>query len=298
VYIGLIKRAFGNLWPSDSERQTAKRQELPRLMDGLDKLAATANDLEFRSKLSSLPLEHVLDDCLNRLSYWQRNWKEVSTCQICFENTPAKFMGYGGVQDGCGHSALFCSVCLNQYATERLDAGAVSTEGLSCPASGCDRALPLACTANVLSKEQNSKLQCLRRNAIISADPNLRWCPQPNCETVIDTSKLNRSCFSDLSTCFASTVGLFAPVVIAPSAQCPKCTKLICLHCGAEWHEGRCEDAADKKLSELVEKMGWKRCPFCKKVVERTEGCNEMRCHHLGCGKTFCYGCATSPCSC
>jgi hypothetical protein len=73
----------------------------------------------------------------------------------------------------------------------------------------------------------------------------------------------------------------------------------MCLSCGGEAHASKsCEEAADQGLVELGRSLGWKTCPFCSKMVERTEGCNSMTCRHLGCEKTFCYGCAKSPCQC
>ncbi len=33
---------------------------------------------------------------------------------------------------------------------------------------------------------------------------------------------------------------------------------------------------------------GVKKCPWCSRFVEKTEGCNFMRCH---CTKEFCYNC-------
>lgn len=34
--------------------------------------------------------------------------------------------------------------------------------------------------------------------------------------------------------------------------------------------------------------MKFKQCPFCRFWVEKTEGCDHMRCR---CGKEFCYKC-------
>eukprot|EP00882_Tetradesmus_deserticola_P013459 GHRQ01014291.1.p1 GENE.GHRQ01014291.1~~GHRQ01014291.1.p1 ORF type:complete len:172 (-),score=20.74 GHRQ01014291.1:253-768(-) len=50
------------------------------------------------------------------------------------------------------------------------------------------------------------------------------------------------------------------------------------------------EDAA---MLRMAQQQAWKRCPAagCGHVVERTEGCNHMRCR---CGVDFCYACGSA----
>eukprot|EP00882_Tetradesmus_deserticola_P013925 GHRQ01014792.1.p2 GENE.GHRQ01014792.1~~GHRQ01014792.1.p2 ORF type:complete len:168 (+),score=34.79 GHRQ01014792.1:803-1306(+) len=50
------------------------------------------------------------------------------------------------------------------------------------------------------------------------------------------------------------------------------------------------EDAA---MLRMAQQQAWKRCPAagCGHVVERSEGCNHMRCR---CGVDFCYACGSA----
>lgn len=50
------------------------------------------------------------------------------------------------------------------------------------------------------------------------------------------------------------------------------------------------EDAA---MLRMAQQQSWKRCPAagCGHIVERTEGCNHMRCR---CGVDFCYACGSA----
>ena len=50
-------------------------------------------------------------------------------------------------------------------------------------------------------------------------------------------------------------------------------------------HLRSADDAAMLKLSS---EQRWKKCPACHNVVERSEGCNHIRCR---CGTGFCYLC-------
>ncbi|EKX35950.1 hypothetical protein GUITHDRAFT_62139, partial [Guillardia theta CCMP2712] len=78
---------------------------------------------------------------------------------------------------------------------------------------------------------------------------------------------------------------------------CPACRRSYCLKCKAKWHQTTsCEDNAmlnsgskeDRKFLGLVSRKGMKKCPSCNFWVEKSEGCNAMRCR---CGTTFCWRC-------
>lgn len=79
--------------------------------------------------------------------------------------------------------------------------------------------------------------------------------------------------------------------------QCPSCFSTICPTCDAEAHEGMtCRErriyrdpALQERLnSVLAEEQGWKRCPACDVIIEKTEGCNHVQCR---CGAHICWKC-------
>lgn len=60
-------------------------------------------------------------------------------------------------------------------------------------------------------------------------------------------------------------------------AECPKCGAEVCVDCGQGWHEDACApDESYDALMNLAEEEGWKRCPDCNSLIERTFGCNHM----------------------
>jgi len=78
---------------------------------------------------------------------------------------------------------------------------------------------------------------------------------------------------------------------------CPMCHKHYCLNCKDEWHNGltcqqykdsRDEKKLDDQFFQFVKGAKFKMCPKCKYWVEKTRGCNHMRCR---CGADFCYLC-------
>lgn len=64
------------------------------------------------------------------------------------------------------------------------------------------------------------------------------------------------------------------------SAECPDCKHLTCSKCREDWHaEGPefCEGLKDDpEVANLKKKFRWQRCPVCRRLVEKTEGCNSM----------------------
>lgn len=70
----------------------------------------------------------------------------------------------------------------------------------------------------------------------------------------------------------------------------PSCGARTCGSCKYAAHPGKaCADHLDDIVLELGERQGWRRCPMCRHLIERTEGCRQMTCR---CGGEFCYGCA------
>ncbi|KAG9022550.1 hypothetical protein FRB95_014625 [Tulasnella sp. JGI-2019a] len=77
---------------------------------------------------------------------------------------------------------------------------------------------------------------------------------------------------------------------------CPKCRVDICFRCRKLAHPKRtCSQNAaanvdDRALYELAQRLHWRRCPRCKILVERTEGCRHMTCR---CRFEFCHTCGS-----
>ena len=75
--------------------------------------------------------------------------------------------------------------------------------------------------------------------------------------------------------------------VIAHRLQCPKCSTLTCTACKQSAHAGQsCTEKVDNQFWDLVNVKSWKRCPYCKSVVEKNGGCSQVVCR---CGRTFTY---------
>ena len=87
------------------------------------------------------------------------------------------------------------------------------------------------------------------------------WCPNPECDEVIDLT--------------------------APKPFCAVCATEVCKACQQEKHAGPCVAALDASSAKLC-RDNFQKCPRCKAVVEKKMACDHMRCR---CGQMFCYNC-------
>ena len=61
-------------------------------------------------------------------------------------------------------------------------------------------------------------------------------------------------------------------------AICQKCRAVTCNNCRKAWHFGPCIEDQAEDFFKLLRSTHWKRCPECRRVVEKTDGCNHVVC--------------------
>lgn len=168
----------------------------------------------------------------------------------------------------CGHG--WCRDCLNSSARIAL---------------GNRNDYPARCCANTPDGIDISVLQnhldedILLRFATVYEEYSCKdptFCFNPRCGAFISASKVETR---------------------RPSSQwatCQHCSKTTCIECKGDkdLHPSPDQhlDLLSKEDRELSEKQGWKQCPnpSCRKMIERIDGCDHMRCQ---CGTNFCYRC-------
>ncbi|KXZ48564.1 hypothetical protein GPECTOR_26g467 [Gonium pectorale] len=234
-------------------------------------------------------------------------------CMCCFDSVPADQVTCAGsdapssstAAAGCGH--YFCAGCMTQYVLSAVKdrkfpvpcpmggsaaaaggggAGAAGT-GIGAGAGGGGGGgcrMLLSRDAVVAALEKHSKdLQAFGLLEAEQAIPSqLRiFCPHKDC-----SMPLQRPDQDDMPA--------------AGPIACPACNRAFCLRCLIPgWHHGyTCADfqklpahlrsAEDAAMLQYSARQQWKQCPHCKQMVERSEGCNHMKCR---CGREFCYAC-------
>jgi hypothetical protein len=59
-------------------------------------------------------------------------------------------------------------------------------------------------------------------------------------------------------------------------AICQKCRAVTCAKCKNKWHYGSCVEGDDAAFFEFVRSEKMKKCPTCKRFVEKNGGCNHV----------------------
>lgn len=93
--------------------------------------------------------------------------------------------------------------------------------------------------------------------------------------------------------CHSPTCGIFLPSRLASGPdeiRCTRCSRVTCRHCKGRSHAGsECvADVGAQQARALANRQGWKACPTCRNMVEKSAGCMHMTCR---CSARFCYRC-------
>ncbi|KAG2437563.1 hypothetical protein HYH02_011205 [Chlamydomonas schloesseri] len=157
---------------------------------------------------------------------------------------------------------------------------------------GCGRELPRdVLLRGVAGRAEEQALAELEVLAAIPPSQRL-YCPHPDCSALMERPDAGR------------------PLLLVAGNErpetCLSCLRQFCAQCSIPgWHTGlTCAQyqalpphqrlqasAEDAAILALVAACRWRRCPSCAHVVERSHGCNRMRCR---CGARFCYACGTA----
>ncbi|RHY22811.1 hypothetical protein DYB28_012460 [Aphanomyces astaci] len=197
------------------------------------------------------------------------------TCLICMDELPRAMNGVPGKRRQktvykpddcwrlrCGH--FYCVGCLSGWIESKIDERKVP---IVCASLDCAREVRPPHVAAVLSSTVFEKFSELVTAKAFEAES--MYCPNKECSQVFVKPTFNAG--QEKTTC------LF-------------CKTKLCLRCQVAWHDGlECDqykrmvaaggDSDEAQLHQLKEKFKWKQCPKCNVLVERSIGCNYMRCN-------------------
>ncbi|XP_021276952.1 E3 ubiquitin-protein ligase RNF144A-like [Herrania umbratica] len=192
-------------------------------------------------------------------------------CEICIE--PRQANESFNIK-GCSHA--YCKDCMIKYVASKVQN---KITAITCPVANCEGLLEPEYCRNILPREVFDRWGDALCEATILGSERF-YCPFKECSTLLidDGGQAVRE------------------------SQCPNCRRLFCAQCKVPWHAGvECGEfqrlhtderqREDILLMKLAKDKKWARCPTCRFVVERTEGCRYMRCR---CGSAFCYDCGST----
>ncbi|KAF8549015.1 hypothetical protein OG21DRAFT_1448392 [Imleria badia] len=186
-----------------------------------------------------------------------------------------------------------CLICLDTF-----EAGA-------CFHAPCDHYYCHECTvgmAKAAVAEGNENLFPIRCCNKPFPDKLLKSLPEPLRKSVTEKAKEMSIPGPQRLYCPNGTCSAFLGK--APGGKeavtCPQCHAEVCPACKRLSHSPKpCGPLADDLMREArgyAADKGWRVCPGCAVIVERTDGCPEMSCR---CGVVFCYDCGMArPCRC
>jgi len=231
------------------------------------------------TKLANLRFGHHSDD--DATTNETPSAQTAVTCLLCDENIAFVL--------SCSHP--FCTSCLNQYVQAQIDLGNSAHIACPMPHAECGEQIQQRELQAILGKKKFAKIDRFALESVTDADPNLRYCPTPDCPYIVYWEDQ----FED---------GAVAP----PKFFCPLCDSTSCLKCSiSPYHQGvSCNVfqsmSASSRNEQLtrsyieLNKAQMRPCGRCGALVMKHEGgCVKMKCR---CGYRFCFVCGVENAIC
>ncbi|XP_064086283.1 potential E3 ubiquitin-protein ligase ariadne-2-like [Macrobrachium nipponense] len=192
---------------------------------------------------------------------------EVTLCPVCL----APMSPDNARHLSCGHT--FCGDCWSAHFEVQIMQG--TSTGIECMGNSCQVLAPEDFVVCLLNRPQlKEKYQQYAFADYVRSHPQLRFCPGPNCNIVVQ-AKENQ----------------------AKRVNCTNCKTQFCYKCGGDYHAPTdCETikrwltkcADDSETANYIS-AHTKDCPKCHICIEKNGGCNHMQCYN--CKHDFCWMC-------
>ena len=180
----------------------------------------------------------------------------LQSCQICYQLIPKNLMFF---MNDVNHE--ICFECLNSYLLTEIKNNKVIN--MHCP--HCIDSLDNEIIQENVDKEAFEKFLRFVDNNKVLSNKMLRFCPK--CNQIIHLNNENDE-----------------------KAACSNCKTEMCTKCNHPFHSNKtCEKVLEGEFKSWSNKKEVQRCPKCKVLIEKIEGCNHMTCYV--CHYEFCWLC-------
>ncbi|XP_064632911.1 potential E3 ubiquitin-protein ligase ariadne-2-like [Lineus longissimus] len=195
------------------------------------------------------------------------NGSKSTMCPVCLSKCPSD----STCAVACGH--LFCKDCWEMHFMTQINQG-IST-GIECMGKDCNVLVPEDFVMQLVNKpECRDRYQQLGFRDHILSNPELRFCPGPNCAIVVRAVEIKQK-----------------------RVICSYCKTTFCFRCGIDYHSPTDCDVIKKWLTKCADdsetanyiSAHTKDCPKCHVCIEKNGGCNHMQCSK--CKHDFCWMC-------
>ena len=198
-------------------------------------------------------------------------------CSICFENHSDHMFGLN-----CGH--VYCYSCWTFYIsikiTDQDDSTITCPGSISCPTRINDESL----FDFIDNQDIITKYQQLIIKSFIQLNPMLKWCPGPDCNYTIhqiqnnvDQAAIQVECICGYEFCFQCSQPFHDPAIVSCDLM-------------EKWISNLPTSEDDSKTLAYFQK-NIKNCPKCHIPIEKSHGCDYVKCYNVACKTAFCYNC-------
>ncbi|KAK3275174.1 hypothetical protein CYMTET_16683 [Cymbomonas tetramitiformis] len=240
-----------------------------------------------------------------RLKWWRVHWKDTRLCVVCWTAAPGRNRGYdrrqrslspesSGISSRCNHDRQVCRKCLEaDLKTCVEDSARMTSTGIACMFRDvCKSSTPISDLGGHLSDSDFDRLASFALSKAQETHPDvLCWCPNAECSMLLRSASWTSG--HSVVPVPAETAHQTTEVtkISGGEWQCPACETDICARCKGMHHPEEPDCAMgrlDTKLQMLAGRQGWRQCPKCCMMVEKTAACDHISCR---CGQEFCYAC-------
>ncbi len=213
-------------------------------------------------------------------------------CNVCFlERLGAKCIAF----HPCSH--VYCCECMSDYFKVQIGDGAV--KALTCPSEKCTSQANPSQVRKLVDVETYAKYEKFLLQTTLDCMTDVMYCPREICQSPVITENDSM-------------------------AMCPKCTFAFCTLCKHSYHgvspcpltesefqkirkeyakgspatraalekiygKNRLKYLVEDSVSEQWVEANAKKCPYCRALIQKYEGCNKVTC--FKCHNNFCWLC-------
>ena len=197
-------------------------------------------------------------------------------CSICFENHADHMFSLN-----CGH--ICCHSCWTFYITVKITD---QDSMIACPgSSSCPTIIKDESIFEFMDKQDiKTKYQQLIIKSFIQSNPMLKWCPGPDCNYVLqiqqtsDDQAIQVQCICGYEFCFQCSQPFHDPAILSCDLM-------------EKWLSNLPTTAENDSKTIAYFQKNVKHCPKCFIPIEKSGGCNYMKCSNAACKTVFCYKC-------
>ncbi|KAK3935200.1 hypothetical protein QBC46DRAFT_272275, partial [Diplogelasinospora grovesii] len=219
---------------------------------------------------------------------------EPAACSACFAPLPLAQVMWSQ----CSHT--FCEECLTHLISTSMEREALFPP--ACRVDGCNTLIPIHLSDYTDRPTSHLERWIAHNRSLVDANLLVRYEQhRVICDVPVDERLWCAHCgtFQRITTQNRTN--------IIPTVLCSECNERTCRVCQKAAHnagafctpitEEEEQDIQALLQSEAAKELGLKACFACKRVIEKSAGCNHMTCV---CSANFCYLCGKPwrTCSC